>query len=507
MEGSENFMGLLRNFFIFGFLMGCGATNVAKKSAPCSPKSSSSPSGADASPLNLLQISPEDEKRLGLGYLDITTDVGTGPQGRRCTMSIAPVPGEADLVRVTTAAHCGWPAESDEFAKSQYTLHIYYNGGYFPASAQMRGQKDWHTFAKKVSPYIGVLPPEVTRKFVQASTDVNKTNCINLSKNIRTTTDPAFDILCLSDGEERSLVAKIKVDSKYREILNRILEVVATRKKLVLDNLPPLEKLIFSTDVRTPYERVPGYLQDLGFQMNSVFCAAPVVELPLGGDGLPMSQALCPVRGAMIEKFKAELPEYWSAVQPVVDKPFASNEEMSTFYRDNVGCTFSNLDEIDTTDSKFLRTNCDEDVIGWYIWNKWVKNGLTNLATLQVNDKSRVGFTPETFFSLFTNNVGSREASESNDTSKAKPTLFSISPVNGSFTLDNAMAFLLNPAQSNIWVSKKDSGSLFSIFGVIPVGVLSSYNGEPTSGGASILALPVVDDDENKPPMPGCSSG
>ncbi|MFZ9521082.1 MAG: hypothetical protein ACO3A4_11460 [Silvanigrellaceae bacterium] len=501
----------MRNFghlyFLF-ILIGCGATSAARKSAPCSAKSLNSSSGSGASPLNLVQFSAEEEKRLGLGYLDITTDVGTGPQGRRCTMSVAPIPGQADFVRVTTAAHCGWPAESDEFAKSKYSLHIYYNGGYFPAVAQMKGQNDWHVFAKKVSPYVGVLPVELTRKFVQASTDVNKTNCVNLSQNIRTTTDPSFDILCLSDGEERPLVAKIEVDSKYREILDRILEVVSNRKKSILDNLPPREKLIFSTDVRTPYERVPGFLQDLGFQMNPFFCAAPVAELPPGRSGLPMSQALCGVRDAMIAMFKADLPQLWPAVQVVVDKPFASNEEMRTFHRDNIACTFKSLDEIDPANSNFLRTNCDEDMIGWYIWKEWVRNGLTNLATLQVNDKSKVGFTPETFFSLFTNSVGSREAAESNDTSKARPRLFSISPVNGSFTLDNAMAFLLNPVQSDIWVSKKDSGSLFSIFGVIPVGVLSSYNGEPTSGGASILPLPVVNDgEESKTPLTGCSSG
>lgn len=46
--------------------------------------------------------------------------------------------------------------------------------------------------------------------------------------------------------------------------------------------------------------------------------------------------------------------------------------------------------------------------------------------------------------------------------------------------------------KNGVGLLKTDSGSILSIFGFLPVGTLTTVDGEATSGGASITPLPAV---------------
>ena len=56
--------------------------------------------------------------------------------------------------------------------------------------------------------------------------------------------------------------------------------------------------------------------------------------------------------------------------------------------------------------------------------------------------------------------------------------------------------FTFSPAAESMFLMKKDSGSILSVLGIVPVAALSTIDGEPTSGGASITPLPEVDNEE-----------
>jgi len=116
---------------------------------------------------------------------------------------------------------------------------------------------------------------------------------------------------------------------------------------------------------------------------------------------------------------------------------------------------------------------------------------------MQVKDKAAYGFTQETFYTLQTNSLGSLEATLSGDTSRSQPKIHPINPSAGNLNSSPlALAYLFEPEKEQIWISKKDSGSAFTIFGVIPYSVLSMYNGEPTSEGASVIVLPEPSSEE-----------
>ena len=472
---------------------GCGATQSSQvQLAKCKPKVAEKSSPAPGS-LNLADIRGANDSNLGLGYVDISTDVGMVSQTRRCSMSLYPVEGKADHVRLTTAAHCGWPAESEEFAKSKNRLQIYYNGGYFPVSIELQGQQDWHAFAKMLSPYQNLLPAKFRKRMTSFMTDMNKQECLSLTSKVRSNAPSEADILCFSRSEMRTLVGKITVEPKMRTALDSVLAAAATKRNAVLDNFPFHEQMVFKAvfENPSPYEMLPAYLKELGFKLNPFFCSAPAAELPKEVNGDPETQELCSLRSVLLESFKKEMPQWWGYLQSSAEMQFGSYEEMRAFHGEKLRCAFASLDGFNPTADKPIRNSCDRDMLSWYVWRKWVKEGLVNLATLQSKNPKLNGFTPETFFSLHTNSFATRDDLQANNFLKSKPKHFLIDPNNGVFTFESAMAFALNPVRESLWISKKDSGSLFSIFGVVPAGVLSTYNGEPTSGGASILPLPV----------------
>jgi hypothetical protein len=487
-------MNSARFISVFLFVAGCGTANTSQvQLAACQKQSSAKGTeAATAGRLNFADVSQDEQQRLGLGYVDITTDTSQGVQTRRCTMSLAPISGKLDFVRVTTAGHCGWQADSEEFAKSKFQLQIYYKGGYFPIAAELQGQQDWHVYARTLSPYAAFFPEKIRKRFLTTTTDLNKNDCLTLTKDTRSRVPSEADILCSSKGEARTLVAKITVDERFRSALNVVLASAEAKRRAVLDNFMLHEQMVFKAVLEnpSPYEMLPSYLEEFGFKLNSYFCKSPVAELPKEVNGDPETQGFCHLREVLIDAFKKQMPQWWEYLKPSAEKSFSSYAEMRAYHQDNLRCAFASLDDFNPTLEKPVRNACDRDMLSWYVWRKWVRQGLQNLSKLQVKNSKLHGFTPETFFSLHTNSFASREDAEANNSLKSRAKYFPIDPSNGVFTLDGAMAFVLNPVREGLWVTKKDSGSLFSIFGVIPAGVLSSYNGEPTSGGASILPLP-----------------
>ena len=85
-------------------------------------------SAKNSSPQNLLALSPAvySSPSSGAGYLDIqSTDVSGNAISRRCSVMVAPAGGEINQVKVWTAVHCLFDADSPEFANSTYLLQLF----------------------------------------------------------------------------------------------------------------------------------------------------------------------------------------------------------------------------------------------------------------------------------------------------------------------------------------------------------------------------------------------
>lgn len=107
-----------------------------------------------------------------------------------------------------------------------------------------------------------------------------------------------------------------------------------------------------------------------------------------------------------------------------------------------------------------------------------------------------------TLDSFFTNSVnGFDDAGFSPST---PPPGLSIPPSTAIFVNSSALE-LETPLPSRVTLQKGDSGSIFTLDS-IPAFALSTVNGEPTSGGAAVAAIPIPDEDVEDV-MPGGPSG
>lgn len=124
------------------------------------------------------------------------------------------------------------------------------------------------------------------------------------------------------------------------------------------------------------------------------------------------------------------------------------------------------------------------------------------LAEISSENKNKFGFNAQTYLTLGVNGLPSKDALTENDLSKSVANIFTL-PRENRFMLGIPMKqvflFSFSPDAEKMFFTKKDSGSLLSILGTVPVSALSAIDGTETSGGAAIIPLPKIDDEEDLP--------
>jgi len=438
---------------------------------------------------------------LGGGYLDIKTwDANGKAKERRCSMMVTQSDPDPRQIKVWTAIHCLYDAASDEFLNSSYTLQIHYKGGYFPASVRFDRFENLHRFAKVIQPLLSLLPEKDRNRWRFSTTNDSVEPCQNATTEFKNLLGSnAKQLACFSKNEMRVLSGKISVDVKYSKVLDAVLTSVREYREQHLSRLPEREKKILMLREKTLsiLDHSELYIRNYGYWINDKHCTLPEADLPVNARGERESRKLCPHRESLLNMSKTQFPEEYKILRPIAEANISTPAELKNLHSSVYMCSFENLDQLNLSADK-LPTVCDREQLIRLIWNVYVRDAAVSFKSKLENKTGIFGFAPDNYFSIFTNRQSGSDPKQNKQQTSSRTlflseTLSHLSPK----TLNNELLILnYDSTGSELDLTKTDSGSIFSMMGFVPVGTLSTVDGEPTSGGASILPLPTVADEQ-----------
>lgn len=458
---------------------------------------------------NSLQLSDSTNalRDLGGGYLDIKTKDASGKENeRRCSMMVTQDDQDQSQIKVWTAIHCLYDAASDEFINSSYTLQIHYKGGYFPASVKFDRFENLHRFAKVLQPLLLLLPEKDRNRWRFSASNDSIEPCQDATKEFKDSIgNTAKKIACFSKNEMRVLSGKISVDEKYSKLLDAVLTGMREYREQHISRLPEREKKFLKLREKTLsiLDHSELYIRNYGYWINDKHCTLPEADLPVNGQGERETRKFCPHRESLLNISKTQFPEEYQILKPIAEANISSLAELKDLHSSVYMCNFENLDEINLSTDKLL-TVCDREQLIRLIWNVYVQDAAVSFKRKLENKTEIHGFAPDGYFSIFTNKQIASDPKQSKPQATSRTFFLSESLSNISPKKFNNQLLLINydSAGSELDLTKTDSGSIFSMMGIVPVGTLSTVDGEPTSGGASILPLPTVAEEQVNSPTP-----
>lgn len=476
----------LGTFSVLSYALLCGCSSQAPVAVvPCKKTSETSPTRKPAT----LDLTAQDEV-FGVGYLDVRVD---NPQGeektRRCTMKFKPESEDSSRLQVYTATHCLFPVASDDFKNSSYTLQIYHKGGYFPVAIEFDGLLNLNRLAQRYDPMLDLIPSEKSR-WSFAATENSVEPCKNQTALFAQEMGQGTkNIACFSKNELRMLVGKIAVQPKYQSLWKTIFDSNLSHSTAIFNGLNEREKTVLRLREKTGQftGKVPAHLRRIGYWLNPKHCSLPDDQQPRDASGDIEPRTLCDYRDDILKSLRESFPSEYAAVSAVADAAIATPTELAQLHQSVIACSFSTIGEIDLnmTDAKSV---CDIEKLSRLIWNRWVKGGVPQTIPGS-SAKGLFGVGPESYFSLSYND-------KSDQTGLSWGAVSAINPSLGQLSSEkyNSQAIMLNfeNGKDRLKLIKSDSGSLLTVFGILPVATLSTLDGEPTSGGSSITPLPEV---------------
>jgi hypothetical protein len=503
-----------------GLMMGCSSASEATRQSVNCNKSSVQRLVEDSPPANVLNLDTgipvlkdPDDLSLGIAYLDFDSSNALGEKvSRRCTARFKGHPVKADSLLLFSATHCNFPPESVEFANAKTTLQIWGNSGYFSVPVTIEGQNQLGEFARTGAPYLeqygGV---KALSKWSRETSEGASLECqARTSENTSVMVSGQDRLACASESDFVILVAQYSPTEKYKVLFQQILESVEKRNSN-LSVLTQRDRDLFahSERSRTANENASRGLREMAYSMNINFCNLPEGSpLTLRKGSIPINTGqLCTavknpdLRKVLIAKLESTLKDLYTVhmkeiVEQGVNADTSAESQLFKWHKSIWGCNISSLDQIDVSSTSLLN-ECDLGRSGALLWRRWVVEHQARLAEFSPVDKARFGLNPETYFTLGVNSLPSQSSVDSDDVSKSIARIFNLavdkrkflfSPIGYHWSL-----FTFSPVAENMFLMKKDSGSIFSALGVVPMAALSTIDGEPTSGGASITPLPEVD--------------
>lgn len=474
-------------------------SNSSQNNTLCAPTNSNV-----SAPSRLLELDSniQNVKGSGSGYLDIEAidESGRAVQ-RRCSVMLAPDEKDASIIKVWTAVHCLFDADSLEFENSKYTLHVFYKNGYLPLPIQFEELAKLGKAARAVAPVLSSFPEKERNRWRFALSDDSVLPCQEQTKAFAAQLGSAKkNIACFSKNELRLLRGKVQATAETEKKLNVVLDAVRQRREKTQSALPELEKRYLSAveSFRPLSAKFPLYMRTYGYWMNDVHCSTPDVDLPSDADGRKETKNFCEQRDLYKMAIKQTVPEYYSDFAKVADAKPANLVELKALHGSVFGCQLESLDAF-TAGVPDVSTICDRERLTRMVWAKLIKSGIASFTDNSFAKPGVFGLTRESYFTILFNS-SQREGGALAAANTRQGNILEVAPSLGTLspTEFNNQVILLNFDNQNgrLRLSKSDSGSMLSVFGTVPIASLSTLDQEPTSGGTSILPLPTHSEDE-----------
>jgi len=451
---------------------------------------------------------------IGTGYIDISTKDANGKAvGRRCTMSIRPLDATSTsntIVRIWTAGHCAYDPQTPEFKNAKYSLQIYYKGGYFNVPAKIEGFAEFAKFAQAVENFLGVLPSNYQEQIFSAFPQSNTKPCLADESALRAKIGSrAKNIACFTRGEMRGLKTELTLDATTTPYVADIMSSLRARENAVMTKFDATFKKLVQVYLASHHSEVrrKADLRSFALSLNQKYCDAASAAVAAGNGNVALAggtlavdaSKTCAIRGVGIPALQAAMPaEDFALIQSIADDTTSTLDSLVSKSR---GCNNMSASAVTVSTNIDALTPCDFGNIQDEFWRKWVDPGNSVISSSSYSNTSVFGLYPDSYFSFSTNSFPSPEARSQNSGGKAKLyALNSGTVLDFGLKLSSFSTFLINydSAKHQINPVQGDSGSILSIFGVIPAGLLSTVDGKATSGGASVTPLPQVGSEEEE---------
>jgi hypothetical protein len=516
-----------------GFLLGCGATSTARvqggPNCKKSPVVGGSGTNGGSTSLRLSEdrfdlasnlASMSGDAGVGTGYLDITTKTNAGvADSRRCTMHVRPIDASDSVVRVWTAGHCFFDPQTDKFQNSTYKAQIYYNGGYFAADVTLEGVAELVKFSKAFStalnlPGLDTMLPGFKGQVFAALPSQTGNNCIDDEKIFVGSKIPSGSkktVACFTRSEMRGFRATLNLGTASKTYMTEVLKILRSREQAAYAKLDAktASQLKAYMDAHHADRRRTADLRSLAFLLNKRICdlytSNPTsTELIDPKTGISESAAVCQTFPGLPTTIREMVISKFSDPNII---PAADNAIMKLYYDDattdvqalklkTAACNTFSIDSLPASNEAM--TPCDLTNLSGTVWNRLVDQGSQPVSSGALNDANLFGFNTDSYFAFHTNAAQTALQRSSGERGKARTIPLNSATVlnfgyrvNNSFD-NNTMLINFDSTAQSLFPTKGDSGSMFSIFGYFPAGLLSTVDGEKTSGGASVTPLPEV---------------
>jgi hypothetical protein len=428
--------------------------------------------------LNAASAGGEDRLHILRGFLEVKWGSFGNDERKRCFASIVPESGDILGVRIITAAHC-LPDVSDATKRNfKLKVEVLYKGGYIPLDFIAP------TFTKSV-----VLSSLINRHVLpllapgqnETWTPLSGTEaCKQATVLFKQKSVAGHKTACFSRQDMRLIKGQISENSQklLRQWKSAVAELGQV-KGLVAKELPAAAKsdLVTLRNASSMNSSRLRILRSLAYLSNVQFCSSEGL-VSVSSKESTDSRILCDLSQEVRESFfvdTANEVEFNRLLSVRNDSVTPLTQLRETYFR-CIESPFSAPDE---------ETSCVLEDSARSSYQKWVIDAETTFSQLPAADKNGLNFAD--YFRIVTakfqtpSSAGIRFISFSGKSARSSASVG-----------DSKSVFLFDydPAVGVFDFEKGDSGSVLNIFGEFPVAVLSTIDGEPTSGGASITPLP-----------------
>ncbi|MEN9810877.1 MAG: hypothetical protein RLZZ488_2444 [Pseudomonadota bacterium] len=443
--------------------------------------------------LNVASSDSVEGLQLLRGYFDTEWEDANGRQQKRCVMSLLPAVGDGLRVRIMTAGHCLPTFARSEDKLFSVRLQVLHNGGFIPLAVEIPGlQKillSGDLIQRHLIPLVGS-----TSQLGLWLPEYASSNCEKWTNVFKKDTPAGYKTACFSRQDFR-IIDSLIVEGDAKRVaqynsavtdLNRVLGKAASEAPDLLKS--GLESLWRAHNLDEMRRR---NLRALAFLSNIQYCAENVVTVdPETSE--PDTRALCQLSSEVREKF------FDFATGPVEYEQLKSirldaTTSLSILRERYLGCRRT----ANSIPNEF--TACQSGALARSFFDKWIRDGEQSFSALSETEKRGMVF-PD-YFKIVSADKDNRSLGQvvvqKLDGNNSRNNLSSAS-FSGGFIFD------YDPAVHKFAFEKGDSGTVLNVFSGYPVAVLSTVDGEPTSGGASITPLPEPNEDAPAQPVNSC---